>query len=227
MGLFNFHVHSKEELTLIETCVVLCMSVGLNEKTAYKMARQAMERSIADAKKTGEYYFPSNLYDVIYNGASPSDITSKLYLRGVDLAKLKMELNNSKQKSLDEGVLEDDIKNWLNRSAVSRSMRIEWENMKFIVEYAKVHALEPNLSEEEVSKKVAKRLPIYASFNKYTFDIQRHETDGLLPPELINKVQFYIENRFKTDSDFFEKEISVSTSMNALIRKEMGIGKLI
>jgi len=226
MKLFNFHVHSKEELDLIEGYIATCMILGISEATASKMAKQAMQMAIADAKKTGTYYLPSNLYDVVFNGATPSDVASKLYIRGIDLNKLRAGLSDSLQELRNMGMSEEDIKDFMNRSSISMLMRVEVENVKFLLALAKLRISEPNLSEEEASKAIAKRLPLYGSFNKYTFDIRNHEIDGILSPELINQVQNYINKRLQENPASFEQEITLSSSMNALIRKEISAGRL-
>lgn len=82
-----------------------------------------------------------------------------------------------------------------------------------------VHLIEEGRTPEEASKRTRKFHPIFGNPNDTA---QASGKDRLLPIELKDRINIYVERRSQTDFEQFKKDIEKSSTFNALIREEIG-----
>ena len=125
-------------------------------------------------------------------------------------------------KKRTEGVQDADIRWWWNIHDLERRMMLkvsEWTQFSLFIKLKD----EDHLGEEEAVKKVRKHHPFYGDP-----DDTSHTTgdDRPLPHELILRVNTYVVERTKINPEQFKKEIESSSTLNALIRKEIRKGNI-
>ena len=82
---------------------------------------------------------------------------------------------------------------------------------------------EDGLNEEEAAKRVGKSFPIFGDPDDITLSTGE---DRPLPYELKDRINIYVEKRSQTDPKQFKREIELSSSFNALVRKEIEKGNI-
>ena len=121
-----------------------------------------------------------------------------------------------------EGVTDEDIALWWNMHDLERRMICKIDEMNRILLFEKL-VQGSGVTEPEAARMVAKRFPIYGDPNHLVLET---EDDRPLPFELKWRVNRYITERTKDDSDGFQEEVEGSTSLNALLRRAVRQGKL-
>ena len=121
-----------------------------------------------------------------------------------------------------EGVTDQDIAFWWNMHDLERRMICKVDEMNRILLFEKL-VQGSSVSEIEAARTVAKRFPIYGDPAHLVLDT---EDDRPLPFELKWRVNRYLTEKTKADSEKFQNEIEDSTSLNALLREAMRQGEL-
>jgi len=125
-------------------------------------------------------------------------------------------------KKRGDGVRDEDIIWWWGLPALDRYMMLAMDNLH----QAAAHdaALSSGLSEVEANKAVWKQHPCYGEPDE-EHDTQVGE-DRPIPYELKDRINTYIKKRTGTDAQKYKDEIEQSTSLNALLRKEISAGNI-
>lgn len=176
------------------------MTLTEAKNTFRGLIKIAKEKSL----KEGTSKFPSNFGDII----------------------LEQESTNPHYKSLlerkrNQDVRDEDIRWWWNMHDLERRMMMEDDTWHGCALYLKL--LEDGLSGEEAGNRIKKSRLIFGDpddTSTYT------EDDRPLPFELKDRINIYVLKRSQADEEKFKNEIEESSSFNALIRKEIGNGKV-
>ena len=192
-------------------------------------------------KKLGEIYIPmfqtmmgmsksqakSTFRQLLKQAKKDSEIegTSNLPLNYGDI-RLEKESTNEAIKSIltkvrNEGATNEDIRWWWNMHDLERRMMVAVDEISRMALFTK--CLEEGMKESEAAAKVRKHHPIFGDPDDNT-----HTTgnDRPLPIELKDRINIYVERRSETDPQQFKRAIEESSSVNALIRKEIEKGNI-
>jgi len=181
------------------------MMMGMTLTQAKSTFHDLYKQAENEAKVEGSINLPMNLGDILLEKESTRQETKSM------LAKRKKE-----------GVREEDIRWWMNRHELDRKMMIKVDDISKLALFTKLTE-EDRLSEEEAAKEVKKYFPIFGD----TDDTSTSAGDDRpLPFELKDRINIYIQKRSQTDPAKYKKEISESSSFNALIRKEVKAGNV-
>jgi hypothetical protein len=132
------------------------------------------------------------------------------------------EVRNAFAPKRAEGVTDEDIALWWNMHDLERRMICKVDEMNRILLFDKL-VQGDGVAEPLAARMVAKRFPIYGNPDHLVLG---NEDDRPLPFELKWRVNRYLTERTKTDSDGFRKETEASTSLNALLRRAVRQSKL-
>jgi hypothetical protein len=121
-----------------------------------------------------------------------------------------------------EGVTDQDIRWWWNMHHLERAMMCKLDDLNRHLLLTRFIEHE-GLRREEAARKLASYDPLFGEPGETHAD--RHE-DQPLPYELKERVQSYLQKRSILDPEAFTREIKESSSLNALIRKEVQRGNL-
>jgi len=202
MGLFNFSKYSEIERGLLETYSKIFSDMGLpNEE---KMAKDILNQSINESKKENCYNLPINLGDVLLQKEKDSG-----------------KENENFEKKRKEGVKDEDIKWWFNLNDIERRMMAKVDDMNCLAMF--INEIENGKSENEAAAIVRKYHPKYGNPEDDSFT---KSDDRPIPYELKDRVNIYIEKRFKNDPEKYKKDIDSSSTFNALVRKEIKAGNI-
>ncbi len=179
---------------------MMSMSLSQAKSNFRDIFKQIKEESVKD----GTANLPQNFGDIMLEKESTDE-------------KIKSRL----KKRRNEGVRDEDIKWWWNMHDLERLMMLKVDELYRFTLFMKLR--EDGINGEKAVKEVSKFNPMYGDpddTSRVTGD------DRLLPVELKDRVNRYIENKAQTDSEGFQKEIKKSSSFNALVRKEIREGNL-
>jgi hypothetical protein len=176
------------------------MALTQAKTTFHDLIKKAKEES----SKEGTSKFPQNFGDVL----------------------LAEESTNPHFKSMlagkrNQDVRDEDIRWWWNMHDLERRMMIEVDNLSGFALFLKLK--EDGLNEDEAGKRVRKSRPIFGDPGDTSTST---EEDRPLPFELKDRINIYIQKRSQTDPEKFKNEIAESSSLNALLRKEIKNGKV-
>lgn len=178
------------------------------EGMSFLQARDTVRMMLKDAKenseKEGTAYLPSNFGDILLEKESTDERIQSL------LTKLRQE-----------GVGDADIRFWWNRDDLERRMMQQEDFMSRFSLFLKLR--DEGLSPEEAAKGVAKSFPIFGDPDDTTLGSGE---DRPLPYELKDRVNIWIEKRYRSDPERFRKAIEYSTSVNSLVRKGIEKGNI-
>ena len=124
-------------------------------------------------------------------------------------------------KRRKEGVRDEDIRWWWNMHPLERKMMLKVDDVIKLSEFARIQK-EEGLNEEEAAKKVRKFHVIYGEPDDTTHTVG---DDRPLPEELKDRINIYIEKQ-TTNQEKYKKEIEESSTLNALLRKEIKKGNI-
>jgi len=177
------------------------MTFAQAKSTFHDLYRQAE----SEAKKEGSINLPTNLGDILLEKESTHHETKSM------LAKRRKD-----------GVRDEDMRWWMNRHELDRKMMIKVDDINKLTLFTKLRE-QDGLSEEEAAREVKKYFPIFGDPNDTSTS---HGDDRPLLFELKDRINVYIQKRSQTDPAKYKKEISESSSFNALIRKEVKAGNV-
>lgn len=177
------------------------MTFAQAKSTFHDLYRQAE----SEAKKEGSINLPTNLGDILLEKESTRQETKSM------LAKRRKD-----------GVRDEDVRWWMNRYELDRKMMIKVVDISKLALFMELRE-QDRFSEEEAAREVKKYFPIFGDPDDTSTS---HGDDRPLPFELKDRINAYIQKRSQTDPAEYKKEISESSSLNALIRKEIRTGNV-
>jgi hypothetical protein len=185
---------------------MLQMMTGMSPSAAKSGFRDMLKQAKEESLKEGTSNLPQNYGDVLLEKESSDE-------------KIKSVLARKRV----EGVRDADIKWWWNMHDLERRMMLKISEWMMFSSFIKLKE-EDHLGKEEAAKNVRKYHPIYGDPND-TSQVKISD-DRPLPHELTDRINIYLEKRKKTDARQFKKEIESSSTLNALIRKEIQKGNI-
>ena len=200
MGLFNNY--NKIEKGLLELYSEIFARQGI--PNAKQTAKELLDSAIEESKKIGSYNYPSNSGDLLLEKEKTNPKTHQILERG-----------------RKEGVRNEDIRWWWNMNDVERMMMLKTDEFFRMALFIKLR--QEGKTPEEAGIRVKKFHPIYGNPDDTTHG---SGDDRPFPVELKDTVNIYIEKRAKIDPEKNKKEIEESSSLNALIRREIRSGNL-
>jgi len=218
MGLLDFLDNYNElEKQLLEHYTDFFTSMGLPGK---KTAKEMLDKAIEESKKLGTYNLPQNFGDIILGKEKAENQAIE------NTAEYFRKLLPAKRA---EGVKDEDIRWWWNLNDVERFMMFKIDD--FYKGALFMNEIQEGKTPDQAGITVWKFHPTYTIVDpnkepeNKPFKLKRE--DYPLPAELKDRVNVFIEEKAKIDSDGkYKKEIESSSTFNALIRKEMKAGKI-
>lgn len=199
MGFFS--KYNKIEKELLELYSKIFSEMGLPD--ARKMTEDILDQVIESSKKEGRYDL-KNVGDVLLEKEADSG-----------------KVNQNFEDKRKEGVRDEDIRWWLNLNDIERMMMLKVDEFSCLSLFIKER--EGGKTKDEADIVVRKYHPIFGDLNDKTHGDGDNRP---LPLELKNRINIYIEKKFKDDPEKYKKEIEQSSSFNALVRKEIKAGNL-
>jgi hypothetical protein len=178
-------------------------AMGLTLTQAKSTFRDLVKKAKEDSVKEGTSKFPQNFGDILLEKESTNPHFKSL------LAKKR-----------GEGAKDEDIRWWWNMHDLEKRMMVEVDNWSGFTLFLKLK--ENGLNEKEAGKRVKKSRPIFGDPD----DAHVTGDDRPLPHELRDRINIYLEKRSQTEPEKLKREIEESSSVNALIRKEIKNGKV-
>jgi hypothetical protein len=120
-----------------------------------------------------------------------------------------------------EGVRNEDIRWWWNMHDLERRMMLKVDEQRRTTQYLRYR--QAGLSKDEAGAKVRTYYPTYGDPDDLPVDSPE---DTHLPPELKRRIDRYIERKLETDPEGLKEDMESSSTMNALLRKEIKNGNL-
>jgi glycosyltransferase involved in cell wall biosynthesis len=140
---------------------------------------------------------------------------------------LKMEPVDANIKSMlsarrKEGVRDEDIRCWWNKDVLERKLTAKFDNK---LRQSQLTELMRNsgLKEGDALAIIKKNYPVFDLDDNASLT---DDEDSNLPFELMERVNNYIENSFRNQPGKLNKSIESSSSLNALIRREIKQGNI-
>ncbi len=122
----------------------------------------------------------------------------------------------------NEGVTDADFRNWWNRHDLERRISLEVDDLSRSNQFLKLKE-EGSLSEEDAGKRLDSFFPTYGDPNEPSLTTG---DDRPLPYELKDRVDRYLEKKAQTNPERWKREVERSSTLNALIRKEIKRGNI-
>jgi hypothetical protein len=176
---------------------------GASLAEAKKIFKEQFEQVKANSTKQGTINLPDNYGDILITKETLDD-------------KIKSYLIRIRK----EGVSDEDIRWWWNRHDLERGMHHSFDVVSRLSEFKKKAA--DGMNERQAAEWVNKHYPNYGAPTNISIHTSE---DRPLPYELGNRVNIYIEKRFKLKVAF-EAELNDFSSFNALVRQEIRKGNL-
>ena len=185
--------------------ITMGISTSQAKSTFLDMLKKAKEEAITE----GTINLPQNFGNILIEKESTDE-----------------EIKSMLLKRREEGVRDDDIRWWWNKHDIERRLILNVATMVKLAIYLKLideNGLSRDEARDEAMKGVRKRFPMFGDSDDIT-----HATgeDRPLPIELEDRVNSYVEKRAQSDPEKFNKEIEESSTVNALIRKEIKKGNI-
>ena len=198
MGFFS--KYNEKEKALLDLYTQGFQKAGIPEPS--KMAENLLNEAIKEAKRVA---LPPNAGDKILEKEKADENTHKVL-----------------EKKRREGVRDEDIRWWWNLDNLEKMMMLKVDEFHRMALHIKCRQ-EDGLSVERAAEQVRKHHPIFGDPEDTT---HTQGDDRPLPEELKDRINIYVEKRFANDSEIFKKEVEQSSTFNALVRKEIRVGKI-
>ncbi len=198
MGFFS--KYNKIEKGLLEHYSKFFADMSLPD--ARKMTEDFLDKAIEDSKKAGRYNL-RNVGDTL-----------------LEKEKSSGQVNLNFENKRKEGVRDEDIRWWFNLNDIERMMMLKIDEFHRLALFIKEK--EKEKTDDEASATVRKYHPIYGDLNDETHGSGDNRP---LPLELKDRINIYIEKQGINNSEF-KKQIDSFPTLNALIRKEIRVGKI-
>lgn len=208
MGIFSklFGTSSDIEKELEDLYVQMFQTMmGMSPSQAKSAFRVMLKQAKEESLKEGTSKLPRNIGNIILEKESTDE-------------KIKSML----AKKRNEGVKDQDVIWWWNIHDLERRIMLKHDDWCKVTVFKKFRE-EDGLSKDEAGKRVGKTYPIFGNPDDTT-----HTTgeDRPLPFELKDRINIYVEKRAKIDPEKFKEDVEESSSLNALIRKEIKKGNI-
>jgi len=176
---------------------VLAALPGLGARGAKKLVINLLKTATMETERGGSFSRPENYGNIL-----------------LDQGGTKEEAQRLEQIKKTDGVTNEDILWWWNLKELERRFLNNLDIFHRTALY--LECKRQGLSEEQAIKKLLKFRPKWSITLEDSTDENRP-----LPAELMDRVNRYVIERFKSNPDKFKAECEKSTSFNALIRKEI------
>lgn len=170
-------------------------------------AREAVNTFLQEAKKEGAAEGTLNL---------PQDFGDRLLAREARDGHTKDFLG----KKRSQGVRDEDIRWWWKLHDLERRIMLKMDNLSRMTTF--LACRDQGMTPEQAAARIRKLFPSYGDLDA---DPNTTGDDRPLPHELKDRVNRYVESR-AADPSTFKKEIEESTSLNALVRREIANGRI-
>lgn len=197
MGFFNKYNEIEKGLLNLYTAEFQKMKIP----EPAKMAENLLDEAIKESKKIN---LPPNAGDLILEKEKNDENTHRVL-----------------EKKRREGVRDEDIKWWWNLNGVERMIMLKVDEFHRMALHIKCRE-EDGLSIEQTAEQVKKYHPIYGNPEDTT---HTQGDDRPIPEELKDRINIYIEKQ-GVGNPGFKKQIDSSSTLNALIRKEIRAGNI-
>jgi len=189
------------------------------EKTYIPQLMEVMDISLPQAQVTfGELLRQARLESSDMKTANlPENYGHLLLEKEASDEKIRAMLERKRR----EGVRNEDILWWWNMHDLERRMMLKVDEQRRTTEYLRYR--QAGLSKDEAGAQVRKFYPSYGNPDDMT---QADPEDTHLPPELKRRIDRYVEMRSERDQGEFRKELELSSTFNAMVRKEIRKGNL-
>lgn len=200
MGFFSKYNEIEKGLLTVYSQMFSDMGFPDAEETTENI----LDKVIEESKGDGLYDLPINYGDLLLKREKIDDSVRKKF-----------------EQKRKEGVTDNDIRWWFNLNDIERRMMLKMDEFHRISSFT--HELESGKSEEEADKTVRKYHPVFGDLKDETHGSGDNRP---LPLELKDRINIYIEKRFKNDPQQYKIDIENSSTFNALIRKEIREGNI-
>ncbi|MBN1567540.1 MAG: hypothetical protein JXA73_06815 [Acidobacteria bacterium] len=180
-------------------------SMSMPEEAAREIFKALAQEQKEAAQREGTDRFPESFGDILLEREQSDE-----------------KVRNAFAPKRAEGVTDKDIALWWNMHDLERRMICRVDEMNRILLFENL-VQSNGVSEPEAARMVARRFPIYGDPEHLVLDTVE---DRPLPFELKWRINRYITERTISDAAAFHKEVGDFTSMNALLRRELRLGKL-
>ena len=191
------------EKEMLSMYTEMYLSMGFPYSEAKSMCESALEAVKQESKEEGMDNLPDNFGSILIKKENEGG-----------------EIKRVLTKARKEGARTEDILWWWNLNDLERRMMNFIDNTFRMQSFTK--DIEKGLSEEEATIQTRKYFPIYGDPDNTS---NTTGDDRPLPFELKDRVNIYIEKR-KNDTASYKSEIEKTSTLNALIRKEIRNGNL-
>jgi len=221
MGLFNNY--NEIEKGLLEQYSQMFAMMGIPD--AQKMAKNLLDRAIEKSKREGTYNLPPNFGDIILKEQKAEDPA---------VEKIAEVFRRTLLIKKAEGVRDEDIKWWWNLNDVERNIMLGTDEVNRLYLFTQEIKNSKEISKEKAAGQAAKK--VWKFHPTYTYGDPKEKKDSVpkwvkeadlpLPIELKDRINIYIEKRYKNDREKYKKDIETSSTFNALVRKEIKAGNV-
>jgi hypothetical protein len=178
---------------------------GISSSEAQNTARDLLNLAKEECQKEGTLNLLQNFGNILLERESTDE-------------KIKSML----AKRRKEGVRDEDIRWWWNMHPLERKMMLKFDDVNKLSVFTRIRK-EEGLNEEEAAKEVRKFHVIYGEPDDTPHTVGE---DRPLPEELKDRINIYIIKKSTTDQEKYKKEIEGSSTLNALLRKEIKKGNI-
>lgn len=197
MGLFS---SNSLEDKLKKHYVDMFMAMGISSSEAKTMVSDLIKQTKQEMITNGEDRIPSDMAERFISDP---------------------KLTKQYQKRKNDGVTDLDLRWWYGMTSLERSLMLKVDETHRLSMFTQV--IDQGKSPEEAAKMVFKYHPIFGDSDDTSTS---SGDDRPLHAELKDRINIYIEKRFRNDSEQYKKDMEKSSSFNALVRKEIKAGKI-
>jgi len=200
MGLFSDSI----EKELFQMYVQSFIGMGMSRREAAPIVKGMLKMAKENSIKEKTYNLPPNFGNYIVENYE-------------EYPEIKVLI----EKARKEGATDEDIRGWWNLHDLERHMVQQFDNHCRMVGW--INSLKKGISEDEAANEMRKFSPIFGDPEDTS---HTNGDDRPLPYELKDRVNIYIKNRVKQDPNKYKNVIENSSTLNALIKKEIRAGNI-
>jgi hypothetical protein len=177
---------------------------GMSQSEARSVVREMIQQAKEEAEKEGTSKISPNFGDFLIDSEDKDE-----------------EITTMLKKRRKEGVRDEDMRWWWNMHDLERRLLTKDDIITRFGFYTQ--HMKEGKSKEQAAALVKKYFPIFGDPDNTSAS---SGDDRPLPYELKDRINIYIQHRAANDGDNYKKEIEVSSSFNALVRREIKGGRL-
>jgi hypothetical protein len=196
-----------------QTQRLIAMGMGTDE--AESMASHMLDQCIAEAKAAGTYDHAPGMGDLLVGVREPQDEKTRQWVETTraDLVATR-----------EEGATSEDIQHWWNLPDIEARLAIADNNnarMAFI-NWQLAEGLAPGSTATGIMRSaIANMKRIFPAYRRSDVPADDPSDDRPLPCELKDRVDRYIARRSHEEPDAYKRDRDTSSSLNALVRREI------